>query len=932
VVYFSLVNIQKRSKNSTGPAIWVLFFTLVGFWLRVQRLDFQPLWGDEGWSFYFTVQPVSDLLALTAIDIHPPLYYLLLKLWLSVAIVSPEAARFFSVIVGTLLIPAVAVLGRRVFDQRVGGVSAFVVTMMPLAVYYAQEVRMYGLVTLLGVLSTYFYVRGRDGLFFKLGYIICSVAALYTMYFAAFFLVAHLLHALIFCRRDFSRTVALFVAVGILYLPWAVYAGPRLVDYIGNKREVEGYASLGMVQFLWSHLAAFSMGHLWEQLWPWIIIGIAIAISVGVIGLYFAWRSAPARIIILYLAVPLLGGYLVNRIYPFTPPYFERTLLLAAPAFWLLVAAGVIWLWDRQRLLTGLLGTLLLLFSVVNLFIFFVTPRYADEDYRLLLQQVSARATTADTLLASYQWQLGFYHAYLPRPHPRLFVVPGWGAGWSAQAGNAGQRNQDLLVILAESPRLWFPAYQASGHIWEDETEAAIASLGYPALLQWFSPQTKLMLAGAGQSPVQSAPTANFANRVLLTQAEVGGNEFQTGRDIIPIALTWQRLIAPGDGDKTYNVSLRLADAYGHTWSIRDELAYPGASSINTITTTQTLTQQIGFLTPVGAPPGQYQLLISVRHTEDGKPLDVLGNNGQSQGAEQLLSQISLVPPRPPVAAAALPVQNSTDATFNRRIRMVGTSLGNQTVMVGEQLPLTLFWESSVASPDVAAVAVEVENMAGQVVVTEVQPFDWAPTEWQPGDLLRQPFMFTLPPTLPAGQYRLTAAVINTAGNRLPVNGTDRYKLQWFTTVDRPHVFEPPVVQAPVDINFGEQARLVGIDLPRRQGAPGDTLQLTLHWQALATAAKNWKVFLHLTDDQGNIVAQKDQIPGDGKLPLTGWVPGEYLIDDYSLAIPADAPRGTYLLKVGLYDANDGSRLPVLFNDQVVGDHATLESWPILVE
>jgi uncharacterized membrane protein len=137
---------------------WVLFFSLIGFGLRLYHLSFQPLWGDEGWSFYFAGQSLPALLALTALDIHPPLYYVLLKGWLSIAGFDPETARFFSVVAGTALIPLVAVLGQRLLGRRVGGVSAGIVAVMPIAIYYSQEVRMYGLVTLLGALSTYSFI------------------------------------------------------------------------------------------------------------------------------------------------------------------------------------------------------------------------------------------------------------------------------------------------------------------------------------------------------------------------------------------------------------------------------------------------------------------------------------------------------------------------------------------------------------------------------------------------------------------------------------------------------------------------------------------------------------------------------------------------------------------------------------------------------
>ncbi len=195
------------------PGRWILLLTLLGFGLRLHNLSFQPLWGDEGWSFYFAAQTLPRLIELTAIDIHPPLYYILLKSWLTLAGFGPETARFFSVGVGTLLIPAVGLLGWRLRDRRVGVTAAGVVALAPLAVYYSQEVRMYGLVTLLGALSGYFLlksspVNGRwpqPSRYWALAYILTTTAALYTMYYAAFIFLAQILYSLINLIRDLSR-------------------------------------------------------------------------------------------------------------------------------------------------------------------------------------------------------------------------------------------------------------------------------------------------------------------------------------------------------------------------------------------------------------------------------------------------------------------------------------------------------------------------------------------------------------------------------------------------------------------------------------------------------------------------------------------------------------------------------------------------------
>ena len=88
------------------------------------------------------------------------------------------------------------------------------------------------------------------------------------------------------------------------------------------------------------------------------------------------------------------------------------------------------------------------------------------------------------------------------------------------------------------------------------------------------------------------------------------------------------------------------------------------------------------------------------------------------------------------------------------------------------------------------------------------------------------------------------------------------------------------------------------------------------------------------TDSEGQIIGQQDQIPGAGQFPTTGWIPNEYLVDSYNLFIPPDTPpgEGIYHLRIGLYDSNDFSRLPVIEAGEIIDDHITLESWPISVE
>ena len=105
-------------------------------------------------------------------------------------------------------------------------------------------------------------------------------------------------------------------------------------------------------------------------------------------------------------------------------------------------------------------------------------------------------------------------------------------------------------------------------------------------------------------------------------------------------------------------------------------------------------------------------------------------------------------------------------------------------------------------------------------------------------------------------------------------------------------------------------SRLDGYTLSTPQVQPGDILQLDLFWRTDAPLSERYKVFVHVLDQNGQIVAQTDREPGGGQKPTTNWETNEQIVDRYGVLIPEDTPPGTYAIEIGLYDF-DGTRLPV---------------------
>ena len=129
--------------------------------------------------------------------------------------------------------------------------------------------------------------------------------------------------------------------------------------------------------------------------------------------------------------------------------------------------------------------------------------------------------------------------------------------------------------------------------------------------------------------------------------------------------------------------------------------------------------------------------------------------------------------------------------------------------------------------------------------------------------------------------------------------------------------------QQPLSIQLGELVRLRGYDLGSVEA--GAVVPLTLYWESLTAVSDSYKVFVHVLDGSGAIVAQIDRLPVNGLAPTTRWQAGDLIRDRYELALPAELPAGHYELRVGLYTEANG-RLPIN-QPQAEADAILLTEW-----
>jgi uncharacterized membrane protein len=136
-------------------------------------------------------------------------------------------------------------------------------------------------------------------------------------------------------------------------------------------------------------------------------------------------------------------------------------------------------------------------------------------------------------------------------------------------------------------------------------------------------------------------------------------------------------------------------------------------------------------------------------------------------------------------------------------------------------------------------------------------------------------------------------------------------------------VFKPPRPEHGLDAVFGRQLHLEGYDLSSSSAAPGDTLSLSLYWQAVEPISRDYTAFTQLLSTEDEIVGQHDRRLGGDFYPTSRWTVGELVRETYALTIQPDTPPGRYRLVAGAYLPPTGPRLPVEGRN-AAGDHVVI--------
>ncbi len=875
---------------------------LLVFALLVLTLDDQSLWWDEGISLHLATSSWAEIIADRAANIHPPLYFFALKLWVGLMGRTPFAARYLSALAATLLPAVTYTFVRRRVDWRTGRAAALLVALAPLFVIYGQEVRAYAFLPLLALalLAQVWpaqphkrraaYYRHMLAVDYNPLLLALIQAAFVLTHYAGVIAVAWanlvLLLYLIRCKDRRAWRPWLF-SVGLTALfaaPWAV---PVL---LAGARGLNTQAGLGNVlaepiplAYLARLLGIFHTVGLPEAMAnlllarPSVLTGVLLLSALlwyslhRLRGTRFGNRGY-------FLAVWLLPLLTAALMWVFSPQAHPRYVLPFVTGGWLLVAALTtardVPRWLRASLLSAVLTTCLL-----GLHAYLTDPTYARSDVRGAAAYIRAEAVPGDVALAPYtDWSLEQYGVGAAQ----LITLP------------SPADDSAIATLLTAAP-------QPNSHVYLlDYRRNALDPRG----------QVRALLAWGGWLEARDEFHGVFVERYVLSTAPVspgcmpipaacvqGQSPCLTGIAFpstsvsgaaLPVILCWDGAPVPG----RYAAALRLYAQSGalvtgtDTWLLDDALRTTELWSTGPVTTYHLVPL------PAGMLPRAYRLEVGVYPVDDpAMPLSLMREAAPPVPA---LVLGDVTPILAPWVDDDLPVIEAITTLSALRLQRV--TLHNDIVYPGQALYVTSRWQ--VMADDVSTAGLRLMLRQDNRELTSITLLDGMPLLPKGRPLLEHSAL-VVPPDAEDG----TADVVVIAGNHQVVVGA-------MTVRVGEHTFVAPLATYPVSAQAGDVATLLGLDVePGLTLHPGDPFTVTLIWRAeTGGGSTDLTIFTHLIGEDGSIVAQHDGKPGNGLRPTGGWLTGEILVDPHTLAWQRDY-TGPATLHLGLYDATTGVRV-----------------------
>lgn len=660
--------------------VWALLAILVlAAFLRLYKIDAQSLWYDEGNSARIAERSLQLIVEGAAGDIHPPLYYILLKYWRAVFGEGEAALRALSALAGVLTVGFAYLIGRDMFSRRVGLIAAFLYAVMPFAVYYGQEARMYALLALCAAASTWALFRALSSIPFSAPvhgteitgnaelrvsrrssvtlwalYVVTTAAGLWTQYAYPFVMIAQgvcvLLMALAARRKKrvapfvMRQWIAYAIASTVALALYAVWAPIAVRQVLGWRVDAPAFALAPALLDAYRTLVVGRTLPLEQAALPLIIF--TVLMLVGLAGnpggdqldnLNLQRINRINLFVLAFLPLVLLFVFGLYR------DAYLKFLLVCVLPMCVLAARGIDvicnWLAAIMRrlklansalptaLLLTLAFTLALIPSLSNLY---NNPAYARDDYRGIQRAIAANARPDDAVIfiAPNQWEV---FTYYQRDDHNLFPV-------KYRPATQAEAAQQLEQIAASHERLFVLYFAERDADPEGWYERWLAENAYKTQEQWAGNiRWAVYSSGKGQWPPAQTIHAQFGDAITLEQVKMRANTAKAG-DVIPFELTWQ---TNAPISQRYKVFIHIGAADASPAAQNDSEPVAGFLPTNAWDAGKTIIDKRGVWLAAGVAAGRQTVFVGMYDADSGQRLPII-IAGQSAGDRLKVGEITI--------------------------------------------------------------------------------------------------------------------------------------------------------------------------------------------------------------------------------------------------------------------------------------------------
>ena len=278
---------ERKRINLASLASLAAIGTYVFF--RLHGLTADHLWFDEMFSVDAARRGWGDLLAFIAEDaVHPPLFYLLLKAWITIGGESLLWLRLLPVLLSILALIPLSLLCRELkLRPAETNLAIALMAVNGFLAYYAREVRMYSLLFLLtacALLTFWRVLRGSP----RLALFLADLLLVYTHYYGWLIVGGQLLFAVMSDRKRAKVWMAFLVALASCFVPWAFAVAKNLLDEGGSLEQNLGWLTRPSFYRLMTTYATFNgqLGFRFN-----VSLGLALFLAPVLISAYRIFRS-----------------------------------------------------------------------------------------------------------------------------------------------------------------------------------------------------------------------------------------------------------------------------------------------------------------------------------------------------------------------------------------------------------------------------------------------------------------------------------------------------------------------------------------------------------------------------------------------------------------------------------------------------------------